>query len=458
VADPHSCPDNFLYPPERKKEKERRKQIKHNTEMKIKKFALLLFILTLSIAARAQDNIRLQEAFYEAEYFLMRGDYSDALPYYQGIYTVMPENASIAFRIGLCYLNIEGSKHLSIEYLVQASQKITAKFREGSLRQTEAPYEALFFLGDAYRINYMFEKAKEAYARYRETLLPADIENILFVDQQIAACNNAPTIMSEPVKFTVESISDMINDGNNNFFPVVSADGKSIAYMNSLKFYDAIMFSRIVRNEWTPPVNITPELQSDGDHYVSCLSSGGTIMLLSKDDNINSDIWISKFDGARWEPARKLKKDINTKYWEAHGFMTEDGSTLIFSSDRPGGFGGLDLYISKIKEDGEWGVPVNMGPEINTPFNDDRPFLINNGMTLFFASQGHYNMGGYDIFRSDLQNNGLWSKPKNIGYPLNNPDDNIFFCPADNGKGGYMSMTRRDEGAGKDDIYHIRFK
>ena len=426
--------------------------------MKSKRFALMLFVLALSMAVRAQDNIRLQEAFYEAEYFLMRGDYADALPYYQGIYTVMPDNANIAFRIGLCYLNMEGSKNLSIEYLEKASQKITAKYREGSLRQVEAPYEAIFFLGDAYRINYMFEKAKEAYGRYRETLLATDIQNILFVDQQIASCNNAPAIMAEPVRFTIESLGDVINDSNDNFFPVVSADGKTIAYMSSMKFYDAIMVSHLIKNEWTPPVNITPELQSDGDHYISYLSPNGTVMLLSKDDNINSDIWMSKFDGSRWEPAHKLKKEINTKYWEAHGYMTEDGSTLIFSSDRPGGFGGLDLYISKLNEDGEWGTPVNLGPEINTPFNDDRPFLINNGTILFFASQGHYNMGGYDIFRSDLQSNGLWSKPKNIGYPLNNPDDNFFFCPTDKGNGGFMSMTRRDEGEGKGDIYHIRFK
>jgi tetratricopeptide (TPR) repeat protein len=436
----------------------RRNPKKNSNMMKMKRYVLLLFILVLGITLRAQDNIRLQEAFYEAEYFLMRGDYADALPYYQGIYTVMPENANIAFRIGICYLNIEGSKNQAIEYLELASEKVSAKYREGSLRQIEAPYEAIFFLGDAYRINYMFEKAKEAYARYRETLLPDDIENTMFVDQQIAACNNAPAMMAHPVRFTIESIDNMINDSNDNFFPVVSADGKSIAYMTSMKFYDAIMFSRKIRNEWTPPVNITPELQSDGDHYVSCLSATGGIMLLSKDDNINSDIWISNFDGVRWAPARKLKKEINTKYWEAHGFITEDGSTLIFSSDRPGGFGGLDLYVSKLGKDGEWGTPVNMGPEINTPFNDDRPFLIQNGKMLFFASQGHYNMGGYDIFHSKMQSNGLWSNPENLGYPLNTPDDNIFFCPMEDGKGGYMSMTRRDEGAGKEDIYLIRFK
>lgn len=426
--------------------------------MIMKKLVLVLIIISAGIVCRSQDNIRLQEAFYDAEYFLMRGDYADALPYYQGIYAAMPDNASIAFRLGLCYLNIEGSKNLAIEYLEKASQKLTGKYREGSLRQTEAPYEALFFLGDAYRINYMFEKAKDAYNRYRQTLLASDLPNIMFIEQQIAACNNAPAIMATPVKFVAEEVDDIINDANDNFFPVVSPDGKSIAYMTSMKFYDAIMFSRVVRNEWTPPVNITPELQSDGDHYVSCLANGNTVMILSKDDNINSDIWSSRFDGTRWEPARKLKKEINTKYWEAHGFITEDGSTLIFASDRPGGFGGLDLYVSKLGSDGEWGMPVNMGPEVNTPFNEDRPFLTNGGKMLFFASQGHYNMGGYDIFRSEMQYNGLWSTPQNLGYPLNSPDDNIFFCPAENGKAGYMSMTGRDGGAGRSDIYLIRLK
>jgi len=432
--------------------------MKNNNVTTMKRLALLLIILSATFVCRSQDNIRLQEAFYDAEYFLMRGDFNDALPYYQGIYAAMPDNASIAFRIGLCYLNIEGKKNLAIEYLEKASQNITGKYREGSLRQTEAPYEALFFLGDAYRINYMFEKAREAYSRYRQTLLPTDLENLMFIDQQIAACNNAPEMMASPVKFTVEEVDDIINDANDNFFPVVSPDGKAIAYMTSMKFYDAIMFSRFARNEWSTPVNITPELQSDGDHYISCITSDNTVMVLSKDDNINSDIWMSKYDGTHWEPARKLKKEINTKYWEAHGFITEDGATLIFASDRPGGFGGLDLYVSKLGPDGEWGMPENMGPEINTPFNEDRPFLINNGKKLFFASQGHHNMGGYDIFRSDLQYNGLWSTPENIGYPLNNPDDNIFFCPAENGKAGYMSFSGRDKSSGGADIYRVRLK
>ena len=111
---------------------------------------------------------------------------------------------------------------------------------------------------------------------------------------------------------------------------LISADGKSFAYMVSLKFYDAVMFSRLVNGKWTAPVNITPELQSDGDFYISCLSADGKLLFLSKDDNFNSDIYTSTFDGTSWTPTVKLNKNINTKYWESHGFISEDGEQLVF--------------------------------------------------------------------------------------------------------------------------------
>jgi hypothetical protein len=107
---------------------------------------------------------------------------------------------------------------------------------------------------------------------------------------------------------------------------------------------------------------------------------------------------------------------------------------------------------------GDWGPAVNLGQELNTPFNEDRPFLINKGKTLFFCSQGHENIGGYDLFRSDMQPNGLWSPPKNLGYPLNTPDDNIFFMPVGDGKSGYYAVVREGSGSGKEDIYKITFK
>ncbi|MFP4489549.1 MAG: hypothetical protein ACLFN1_09630, partial [Bacteroidales bacterium] len=120
--------------------------------------------------------------------------------------------------------------------------------------------------------------------------------------------------------------------------------------------------------------------------------------------------------------------------------------------------GGLDLYICYKNEDGKWGTARNLGPEINTPFNEDRAFLINNGKQLFFCSQGHYSMGGFDLFKSERSEHGKWARPENLGYPINDPDDNVFFMPVNNGHSGYISAFREGKGYGKEDIYLLIFK
>jgi len=424
----------------------------------IKKIMIFTCLVFLHTAVFPQDMRKLQETFMEAEYFVLFQEYSDALPFYLQIAEQLPDNANISFRIGLCYLNMPDWKNLAIDYLEKASKNCSANYREGSLNQKTAPYEALFHLGEAYRINFKFDKAKEAFIKYRETLLPDDYENLRFLEQQIMVCDNAVELIDKPLRFVEENAGGLFNDEKSNYNPVLSADGKSFAYMVGLKFYDAIMFSRLVNNKWSAPVNITPEIQLDGTLTISSLSSDGNIIFLSKNDNFTSDLYSSRFSNGQWTPAVPLNKNINTKSWESHGFITADGETLIFASDRPGGFGGLDIYISK-KINGDWGLPVNLGPEINTPFNEDRPFLINGGNTLFFCSQGHYNMGGYDIFRSDKETNGLWSKPGNIGYPLNTPDDDTFFMPVGNGDSGYYSKSKgTSQNFGKEDIYKITFK
>ena len=422
-----------------------------------KKCVCIIVSVIISFSVLAQENKNLQDTFLEAEFFLLNEDYSDALNLYLQLYEKLPDNSNLSYCVGVCYLNIQGKKNLSISYLETATKNMSAKHKEGTITQTAAPYEALYDLAKAYRINYMFDKAKETFIKYSGTLLPDDKENIDFIRHEIEVCETAKTLISKPVAFTEENIGELFNDEKANYNPLISADGKSFAYMVSLKFYNAVMFSRQVNGKWTAPINITPELQTDGEIFISCLSADGRLLFLSKNDNYNSDIYTSSFDGKSWSKSVKLNKNINTRNWESHGFISEDGNQLVFASDRPGGLGGLDLYISR-RADGDWGPAVNLGPEINTQFNEDRPFLINNGKTLFFSSQGHENMGGYDIFRSDLQPNGLWSQPRNLGYPLNTPDDNFFFMPIRDGKSGYYSIYKESGGLGKEDIYKITFK
>lgn len=420
-------------------------------------FLCLLIILIIPLSSFSQENKDLQEKFLEAEYFLLNEDYPDALGLYQQLYEKLPDNANIAYRIGVCYLNIQGQKNLSIDYLETASKNMSSRHKEGTINQVAAPYDALYDLAKAYRVNFMFDKAKEAYMKYAGTLLPDDTENQDFIKHEIEVCDMAKKLISSPVEYQEENLGEIFNDEKSNYNPVISADGKSFAFMVKMKFYDAVMFSKLLNGKWTSPVNITPELQSDGDLFISGLSADGRVLLLSKVEDLNNDIYISTYNGTTWSKAVKLNRNINTKYWESQAYISEDGNKMVFSSNRPGGFGGLDLYIS-VKSNGDWGPAVNLGPEINTPFNEDRPFLLNSGKTLFFISQGHDNIGGYDIFRSDLQSNQLWSKPSNIGYPLNTPDDNYFYNPIGTGNAGYFSLYKESGGYGKEDIYKITLK
>jgi hypothetical protein len=422
-----------------------------------KKTAILLITMLFAISIKAQDNKQLQDTFLEAEYFFMNEDYTEAINYYLQIYAERNDNANIAFSIGVCYLNIPGKKDLAVKYLEEAVKNMSAKHKEGTLNQTAAPYDALYELARAYRINYNFDKAKEYLLKYKTTLLKDDVENIDFIDHEIKVCDMAKALIEKPVTFTLENMGELFNDDKSNFNPVISADGKSFVFMSSLKFYDAIFFSRLQDNKWSGPVNIYPEFQLDGDIVISSLSKDGKSLFLSRDDNNNSDIYTVTYNGTNWSPAVKLNKNINTRYWETHGTVSEDGNQLIFASDRPGGFGGLDLYVSR-KVNGEWGPAVNMGPEINTRYNEDRPFLANNDRTLFFSSQGHENMGGYDLFRSEKLTTGSWKKPENMGYPLNTTDDNTYFMPSGDGKSGYIYLDRESEGFGREDLYRIILK
>ena len=197
------------------------------------------------------------------------------------------------------------------------------------------------------------------------------------------------------------------------------------------------------------------ELALDRDVFPTGLSYDGTTLLLYRSDNYIGDIYISTYVNDQWTPPVKLNENINTKYWESHACFTSDGKTIYFTSNRKGTCGGLDIYYSRMDTAiNDWGVPVNLGPRINTKYNEETPFITLDGKTLFFSSYGHYNMGGYDVFYSNLLEDSTWSAPINIGYPLNTTDDDIFYQPVQD---MYHAFYPRllDNGFGRQDIYMV---
>jgi outer membrane protein OmpA-like peptidoglycan-associated protein len=420
------------------------------------KTALLVFVLFLQMPLFAQNNepIDIKEYFLDAEYFFAEEEYLDALYDYMEVYNNgYQENANINYRMGICYLNLPEQKDKSVPYLLEAVKSVSPKYRDNSLKQKTAPVDAYLYLGNAYRVNNMLSKAIEAYQKFKE--LTGSVEESKFADQQIAACNTAIRFMDNPVRISFTNLGDSVNGASSDYRAVISGDGKTMAYMTELPFYDAVYVTKYDGLGWTAPVNITPQIQSDGDHYVSSLSFDGTQLLLTREDAFNSDIYVSNFRNGSWSKAEPLAgQDINTKYWESHASISRDGKKLFFTSNRKDGLGEMDIYKSQLLENGAWSQPVNIGGVINTVLNEDTPFITENDSVLYFSSQGHETMGGYDIFRSKMDAAGLYTRPENIGYPLNTTDDDLFYYPWHNARIGYISRIQNG-GFGKEDVYAV---
>lgn len=423
--------------------------------MKTALFFGSLMFLCLFAHAQEIEKAELKEYFLDAEFFFAQEEYTDALYEYLELYNNGYQDvANINYRIGICYLNISGQKDKAIPYLVEAVKDISSRYRESSFKQESAPPDAWLFLGNAYRINNMLDEAIDAYNRFKGLTNSAD--ELQFADQQITACNTALRYISQPLDLRIVNLGDSINSTSSNFKAVVSGDGRTMAYMTELPFYDAVYFSRYRNGSWSAPINITPQIQSDGDQYVSSISYDGTVLYLTREDAFNSDIYTSTYVGDRWTKSEPISgHDINTKYWESHASISRDGKKLYFTSNRRNGLGNMDIYVSERLVTGEWGEPLNTGSAINTTLNEDTPFITENDSMLYFSSQGHENIGGYDIFRSSLNRDGSWSSPQNIGYPVNTTDDDLFYYPWHNARIGYVSLNR-DGGYGREDIYAVQ--
>jgi outer membrane protein OmpA-like peptidoglycan-associated protein len=414
----------------------------------------ILMLALSTYGQRRESDIALKEYFADAEFFLAQEYYKDALNDFIQVYKRgYEDNYNINYRIGVCYLNIPGQKDKSIAYLEKAKEGISLKYRESTLHEQHAPIDVYLYLGNAYRVNNRLDMAVAAYTKYKE-LLPENEEDLhKYTDQQIEACNIAGEFMRDPVMVNFRNLGETLNSSGNDFRGVISGDGKVIVYMQSQPFYDAVYYSEMTDNGWSKPQNITPQIMSDGDQFVCDLSFKGDILYLSREDEFNSDIYISRYDGSRWSRSEALGAGINTKYWESHASVTQDGKTLYFASNRKGGMGGMDIYTSQLNSEGKWGEAKNLGEEINTKLNEDTPFITEDGKTLFYSSQSFTTMGGYDIFKSTNDISG-WSLPENLGYPVNSTDDDLFYYPLENGEYALMARIEED-GYGELDLYEV---
>lgn len=421
----------------------------------MKRVFLLSWLLATLIISNtySQSRVEIKNKFFDAESWILFEDYKEALPLYQELLAIYPENSNFKYRIGQCYINTPGEKENAISYLEDAVKNIDPKYKEGKFKETGAPYDALYYLANAYRINNQLDNALQTYELFKNNL-DSNIYNPTIVNLQIQSCLNAKELMKMPLFIKEQNLGNMINESNSEFNPVISDDENLLVFAKSEAFYDAILYSTKTNGQWSGPINMNEMLQVDQDLFPTSISKDGKELYLYSSADYDGIIYTTRFENGVWTPIVELNENINTKYWESHATISHDNKKLYFTSNRKGTLGGLDIYVSKRDSTGDWGPAVNMGPVINTPYNEESPFLSKDDKTLFFSSRGHFNMGGYDIFYSTLFDDGKWSIPLNVGYPLNSTDDDVFFRPLNEGYQGYYAIDSPG-GFGKEDIYRI---
>jgi len=421
----------------------------------MKKLASLFFALFMlfPLCINAQDkDIRID--FFDAEFFFIEEEYVDALYSYKKVYEAgYQDNANINYRMGVCYLNISGEKQKAIPFLEKAVKNISTDWKEGSFKEESAPVDALLYLGNAYRINKNIEKACYTYNEYINKLETEDEKVQAYAKMQIDACQRARLAYLNPKDVQIENLGTKYNTNLDNFQPVLSADGTKMAFMSEKKFYDAVYFVQKKNGQWLNPINITPQIQSDGNQYVTSLSHDGSKMLLAKVDNFDSDIMISEYSSMHWSKSKNIGKPVNSKYFEYHACLSADGKTLYFTSNRPESIGEMDIFVSHLNEEGTWTEPENIGATINTIFNESSPFISLDGKTLYYSRANHpENIGGEkddnDIWYSQLNTStGDWEKSVNLGEPLNNKGAN--FISSITPDGNAMTVLLGNEYRGK---------
>ncbi|MGD0755622.1 MAG: hypothetical protein ABR927_11225, partial [Bacteroidales bacterium] len=407
--------------------------------------SILLQLLTLVIfpvASSAQSSSEMKKIFAKAESYYLFEEYELANQLYLLLDTI--DNFNIKYKIGNCYLNIPGEKEKSIPYLENAVKTATYDSKTESFKEKRAPLDSYFSLSKAYLINNQLEKALNTLQTFsklaRETKSKGGMKNFEYIDQQIQACKNAIQYEANPVVFSKKKLGSDFSQGAINDNPAVSFDGNTIVYTERRGIVNAIFYSKKERGKWQTPIEITAALNAGEDCSSSSLNSDGTELFLYKTDNYDGNIYSSNFVNGAWTPIKKLNKNINTKFYESHACISSDGKKLYFTSNRDGGQGNLDIYVSEKDATGDWGPAVNLGAAINTPFNEDTPFITRNDSVLYFSSEGHSSMGGFDIFKSQKIGT-VWKTPTNLGFPINSTDDDKFYQPMNNGLNAYYSMT-----------------
>ncbi len=419
--------------------------------------ALLAFLLGMVSGCTPTANkqrLAAQKRTLAREYFLA-GDYVSALPLYLSLDTLDPDDPENDYAIGVSYVKLK--MNLSQPYLENCIAN--ANLYSPDLR---------YYAARGYHLNHHFSAAKAEYEAYQMALDTTKLRNLAAtreeVDRLITQCENGLRYKAEVKDMTIKRLPDGINSEYADYGALLTADSRVLIFTSDRPqakgeaphrvtgdYDEDVYYCEWIDSTetWSEPKNLGPNVNTASHDASISLTPDGQKLLLYRYvqgqpwEKASGDIYISQLKGSQWSKAEPISANINSPAWEPSASISSNESLIYFSSDREGGFGGTDIYVAKKFPFGGWAEPQNVGNVINTPYDEDSPYLHPDGKTLYFSSNGHSTMGGFDIFVSHLnEETGEWGEPENLGFPINSAHDDIHFSVSADGRTVFFAAER----------------
>jgi tetratricopeptide (TPR) repeat protein len=383
---------------------------------------------------------------------------------------LQPNSPNYNYRKGFLVLEIRRDYLTAASHLKIATTKINPNYDMYSSKEQDAPSDSYYHLARCYHYDQKLDLAAENYQNFLNSTRKTS-ELIGDAQLRLKQLEVAKNLMGTPVDCTLKNLGEKINTKYPDYSSVVAFDGSSLYFTSrrpwsngeteqfinpQVNQYPEDVYVSFLEMDstWSEPIRLDFCIPERNEATIA-LSTDERRMYLYQDATGNGDIYYSEFKNNQFNEIKLLENtNINTEYWETHAMVSHDGSIMIFASDRPGGYGGRDLYLVKKTSNG-WSDPVNMGPGINGSGDEDAPFISIDNKQLYFGTNDERSMGGFDIMISEMKSDGTFGVAKNIGYPFNSTNDDLYYTTTVDGLTGYLTSYRSD-GQGEKDIYEVQ--
>ncbi|MBC7425027.1 MAG: PD40 domain-containing protein [Bacteroidia bacterium] len=377
--------------------------------------------------------------------YLMEGNTKEAEKSLLNTIKKYPGNNADAWQaLGECYNDMGNYAKAKSAFL---------KYKEIAEVSTDVDYR----IGFAYYQMMNFDSSKYYFNQYKNNP-QANAQRKKDAIAFLAKVDKVKYIVENPVAFKPVNLGPSVNTKNDEYFPGLSLDEKTLIFTRQINRNEDFYMSKTNDSVWQNATALTGVNTPANEGFVSLSADGNYIFYTAcnrPDGEGSCDIYLSVYRNNVWGKPINLRAPINSESWESQPSVSSDGLTLYFSSGRPGGFGGTDIWKTVWdKQNNRFGFPINLGPTINTPLDEQAPFIHPDGITLYFSSEGHINLGGTDLFVAKADADGKFGEPENLGYPINTIGDERSIIIDRSGKYGYMSADR-EGGMGGMDIYRF---